>query len=221
MDYKKLGVLNDALATRFSDYVSMIATGSIITGDPFIEGRSDRDILLVFENDPLRDLGDTRRLLTLPTFDESYVFTRIKRSDWGQADSKYAFSNRFRSKTLFGLDLVPRAQLPDKGTTRRMYLNGLEDVSQKLAIHLDNSVFWSQSKVRDKFWKQFKHAFMFLAVRDYYLTGNYPKTRKELAERLKSSEIDEAFVVLHSIDQQPKERIECCAKGLVNYLKDL
>jgi hypothetical protein len=219
MDYEKLKRLNDILINQFKDYISMIAVGSIVTGDPYIEGKSDKDILLIFKDSPENHLDFIEKTLGQIQFDDSYVFTTIPRNEFGQADSKYSFSNRFRSKTLFGEDLVPLSHLPDTQTIQKTYILGLKEVILRLNIQITNSAFWSVKKIRNKFWTQFKHAFMYLAMKCYYDTNTYPITRKEIVESLQSKELSDVFRVLHSIDQQSKEELISSARQLLNYLK--
>ena len=113
MGDEKLSVLNDLLVKKCKGYISMIATGSIAVGDPWIEGRSDRDILLIFGGNPSGNLLKMRDICASLYFDDSYNFTSMPRKAFGLSTSKYALSNRFRSKTLFGKDLVPLSQLPN------------------------------------------------------------------------------------------------------------
>jgi hypothetical protein len=121
MDYKKLEKFDKLLRSKSTNYLSMIAVGSIITGDPYIEGRSDKDIVLIFKNNPKKDLHKVEQIIKNISFDESYLFTPIPKDSFGTANSKYSFSNAFRSKTLFGEDFVKRAILPSKEKTKEIY----------------------------------------------------------------------------------------------------
>jgi len=220
MNYEKLRKLNDVLVNQFKDYISMTVIGSIATGDPYIEGRSDKDILLIFKNSPKKSLGSIEEILSKMKFNESYNFVPIPKTVFDKAEeNKYAFSNRFRSKILFGEDIMKNTKLPPQDSTKEMYEREIEKVIHKLQFGLTNSSHWSVNKVRDKFWKQFKHAFMYLAIKDYYDTQDYPRTRKEITKRIQSKEIDIVFRVLHSIDQQPKGEIIKSARGLLFYLE--
>jgi len=218
MDFQNLENLDKKLKENFPSYLSMIAVGSVVTGDPYVKGRSDKDIVLIFDRDPVDLFESIEAILGSFSFDESYIFTPIGKKYWGRPDSKYTFSNAFRSKTLFGKDFVKLAILPSGEEVKKIYSGGLESVYHRILNYLVNSKSWSAEKTRDKFWKQFKHTFMYLAIREYYLTGNYPKTRKEISERLNSKEIWRMFEVLHSIDSKSKGEIIECARDLVGYL---
>lgn len=221
MNHKKLEEFDKILRKKSKNYSSMIAVGSIVTGDPYIEGRSDKDIVLIFKDNPKNEISKIEKIIKRIIFDESYFFTPIPRNSFGVANSKYCFSNKFRSKTLFGEDIIKEAILPDRESTRKIYLKGLEETSHQLYNQIINSPSWKTEKIKNKFWKQFKHIFMYLAIREYYFSGDYPQTRKEISERLNSKEINNTFWILHSIDNQPRESIIKCAKSLVKYIEFL
>jgi hypothetical protein len=174
----------------------------------------------MFKNNPIQHLSRIEKILTSMNFDESYAFTPLRRDDFGRSDSKYTFSNRFRSKTLFGRDLVQFSFLPESEVIRSMYMSGLKETMNKMNNCLINSGNWSEAKVRDIMWKQFKHTFMYLAIKEYYETRKYPVTRKDLVERLKSPEINKTFDILHSIDAQPKDKIIDCSRELTKYIQN-
>lgn len=221
MDYLKLRKFDKNLRETSNNYQSMIAVGSIVTGDIYIVGRSDKDIVLIFNTNPISELPLLEKLVKNSNFDQDYLFTPLPKNAFGAPNSKYAFSNKFRSKTLHGKDFVKEAILPSKEKTKEMYTKGLESVSHELYNHIINSSLHSIEKIRDKFWKQFKHAFMYLAIKEYYLTNKHPKTRKELSEKLNCKEINKTFEILHSIDQRNKGEIISCAKNLMNYICSL
>jgi len=196
----------------------MIAIGSTVTGDPYIEGRTEDDILLIFNEDPLKEMSLIEKILKKSKFEERYAFSPKPKAEFGNAESKYSFSDAFRSKTLHGEDLVSQAKLPDKEKTKEIYSNGLKEVKNELYNLILNSKFWTTKKMEDKSWKQFKNLFMYLAIREYSLSGDYPKTRNEISRRLDSISIEGAFNVLHSINNQSKKEIVKCARDVIGYL---
>jgi len=218
MDYDKLELLHNQLNNNYSNYISMIAVGSIAVGDPYIPNRSDKDILLVFNVDPIHYVEEIKNIIAPIGFDESYVFTPINTEFGDPNNFRYAFSNRFRSKTLFGRDLVLESVLPASEDIKKIYNRGLKEVFFRLNHCLVNSGNWSENMIRDNMWKQFKHAFMYLAIKEYYVKGKYPLTRKELVDNSNSMEISETLRILHSIDAQSKDSIIECAKNLSGYI---
>ncbi|MFH1307581.1 MAG: hypothetical protein ABIH72_01895 [archaeon] len=211
--------LNTRLCLKFKDYISMIATGSIATNDPFMQGRSDNDILLIFENNPEVHLPAIEDILSESELDDTFLLTPLTKEHFiGPKNTTFDFTNRYRSRTLFGEDLVLKAKLPSRETTKKIYTSGLEKVRRRLQSALANTSYWSTEKIRDKFWKQFKHAFMFLAIKGYYNSGEYPINRVDIARQFDSDELRYAVSVLHSIDLRSKEEILGAARGVVSYL---
>jgi hypothetical protein len=221
MDYIKLGEFDKKLRSISKNYLSMIAVGSTVTGDPYILGRSDKDIVLIYNINPLYDMGNLEKLIGNSGFDESYLFAPVPKNEFGHPSSKYAFSNKFRSKTLHGEDFVSTAKLPEKKKINEIYLEGLQNTSNQIYNGIINSGLWSISKVRDTFWKEFKHVFMYLAIREYFISEDYPKTRAETAKRIASREVNATLGVLHSIDSKSKEEIVGCAKNLMGWMNSV
>jgi len=220
MDKYKLELLNLNLKNSFVDYCSMIATGSIVVGDPWIEGRSDVDILIVFNSDSIIPFNNIEEILKNFNFEEYYVFTPILKKEFGKNNSKYSFSNKFRSKTLFGEDLVSLSKLPSKEEALKNAIDGLHKSKERLKNYIVNSRFWDIDKVREKFWKQFKHIFMWLSVKIYCDKGIYPQNRKEVVKVILSKRISKMYEILHLINNKTKEEIVNCSKEIVNYIEE-
>lgn len=200
---------------KYRSYQSMIEVGSVAAGDPWIEGRSDRDILLIF--DDAVPYEAMRKYLVESKFGDEFLFTPLSTSEFiGPMNHSHDFSHRFRSTCHFGENLVDKVVLPNEDVTQKIYENGLARVRDRLLARMLNASFWSENRTRGVFWKSFKHAFMHLAIREYATTGAYPRTRAELAKGVDS--LEEACNVLHGINTQPRENILCVAERLVDYL---
>ena len=218
MNFQKLKKLNSKLKQTYEDYISMIAVGSIVTEDPHIKNRSDNDIVLIFEKVFSSRPSNIEDILSSFDFDESYVFTPLPKSEFGIPFGKYSFSNKFRSKNLFGKDLIKKAKLPNYEQSKKIYLKGLNSTIHQVENNLTNSKIWDIDKIKDKFWKQFKHAFMYLAIREYCLSGEYPKTRKEITTKINMPKLKETFEVLHNINNKSHVEITNCSKKLSKML---
>lgn len=217
----KLKNLHNWLNANYEDYTSLIAVGSIAVGDFFINGRSDHDFLLIFKKDPSKINASLEQYLKTAKFEETYLFNPLPRHIFlGPNNSNYAFSNKFRSKTIEGKNIIPEVKLPDKTTTKAIYTNGLEKISRKLSTRITNSPSWKLNKTRDEFWKLFKHSFMNLAIKAYAISGEYPKKRIDIVDFYSSKELEKTLYVLNSIDNQPKEEIVKTAKMLNTYLNN-
>ena len=214
--------LHEWASSRFDNYLSMIAIGSIAVGDQWIEGRSDHDILLVFENYPERIANELKKYLLGSNFDDSYLFTSLPKDDFiGPLNHSHDFSHKFRSKTLYGVELIPEVRLPSKEVIKSLYENGLERVTRRMENRLANASFWSDAKVQGVFWKLFKHSFMNLAIKAYADSGNYPRRREDVVNHYASEELSTALRTLNAINNQPKKEIVSAAEGLVSYLRQL
>ncbi|MBI2146055.1 hypothetical protein HYU22_01810 [Candidatus Woesearchaeota archaeon] len=217
---ENLEQLNQWISFKYSDYLSMIAVGSIAVGDTWIERRSDHDILLVFESYPERLASELREHLQNYDFDDSYLFTPLPKEEFiGPLNHSYDFSHKFRSKTLYGVDLISEVKLPLKEVTRALYENGLERVTRRMEHRLANASFWSDAKVRDVFWRLFKHSFMNLAIKAYANSGSYPQRRKDVVEYYAAAELHGALETLNTINNLPKEAIISAADKLIGYLR--
>lgn len=69
--------LHQWVLSKYDNYLSMIAIGSIAVGDAWNEGRSDYDILLIFEEYPQGRFSDLWGCLKNYNFDETYLFIPI------------------------------------------------------------------------------------------------------------------------------------------------
>ncbi len=200
-------------------YLSMVANGSNATGDTWIEGRSDQDILLVFSTNFHGDLEKIKNYLKKSSFTDEYLFVPFTKEDFLRPhNSTHDFSRKFRTKTLFGEELISKVQLPTKEQTYELYSKGLDDFVDRLERRLLNTGFWSEKKVRSVFWKFFKDALMFLQIKHYYETGVYPKTRDELVQSYNSPELVEILGILKGINEVEKNVIIQTAENLFQYL---
>ncbi len=214
--------LHQWASSKYENYLSMIAIGSIAVGDAWIEGRSDHDILLVFEEYPQSIASDLEGYLQNSEFDETYLFTPLPKSVLiGPKNHSHDFSNKFRSKTLYGIDLIPEVKLPTDEVIKSLYESGLESVTRRMSHRIAHASLWTDEKARNVFWKLFKHSFMNLAIRAYATSGNYPRKREDVVKHYDSDELKVVLETLNTINEQPRENIVSAAKGLVGYIKRL
>jgi hypothetical protein len=108
------------------------------------------------------------------------------------------FSGKFRSKTIYGEDIIENKQIPTKEQAKIIYEKGFEDVKQRIERVLTND--WSEKKIRNMMWKLIKHFFMYQAIKKYVETDTYIKNRKDLGNK-------ELLNILNNIDNIPKEEL--------------
>ena len=200
----------------------MVAIGSIATGDTLVDGRSDYDIVLIFSSSLESDLDKLNHYLGTSKFTDHCFFIPFTKTDFLKShSSSHDFSDRFRSRTLFGKDLIKEKQLPTAQETYQIYSAGLDREITSIKRRLLNASFWSEAKLRNIFSVCFKHVFMYLAIRIYYDTGYYPRTRKHVANNLNSKAVSLALDILDHINNRSTTEIILAAKSLVPLLQKL
>ncbi|MBW2965756.1 nucleotidyltransferase domain-containing protein [Candidatus Woesearchaeota archaeon] len=215
----KLKELHDWMKSNCPNYISMITVGSVATGDTLIEGRSDNDICLIFENEFKEDIPKIREYVLKLNFDKEYAISTFQKEDFiGPNAISHDFSHKFRSKVLFGEDFTEKINLPNRKTIFEIYSNGLRETKEKLKQKLNYGGLWQESKVKKEFWKLFKHVFMYLSIKHYYETNIYPKTRDDLVSFLDSPILDRTLTTLKDINNKNSEEIFKVAYELSDYL---
>jgi hypothetical protein len=219
---EELEQVHNFLKDNFQEYISLIAIGSITNDDNWIEGRSDKDILIMFESFPNNHIQKINNFLKTTNFDDVYTFVPMLKNYWiPNRKHSHDFSGRFRSKTIYGIDLIPEKQIPSKEDAFNIYSKGLEDVKNRITRTLVNEGIWSEKKIRNVFWKLFKHTFMHLAIKHYYQTENYPNSRNKIVETINEPVLKETLDFLNDIDNREKKDIVNIGTKLLNYLNSL
>jgi hypothetical protein len=222
MKNKNLFKLHEQLSSSSKNYVCLVAIGSIATRDQWIEGRSDKDILVIFEKITKKDIDNLKNYINKLDFDDTYLFNPFPKEFFiKKRNNSHDFSGKFRSKILYGKDILNDVELPNKEVTIKIYKEGLTNLQIRLNVRVLNSSFWSLKKTRDTFWKLFKHAFMNLAIKIYCDKENYPKTRKEIVNIYNSKDLSFVLNILNNIDKSGKKEIIMAAEKLNNFLENL
>ncbi|MBW2996367.1 nucleotidyltransferase domain-containing protein [Candidatus Woesearchaeota archaeon] len=215
----ELKELHDWLESSCPNYISMITVGSYATGDTLIEGRSDNDICLIFNDDFKEYIPKIKEYVLELDFDEEYIISTFEKQDFiGPNGISHDFSHKFRSKVLFGDDFTEEIKLPDRDKIFEIYSNGLKKVKERLKQRLNYGGLWRESKVQKEFWQLFKHTFMHLSIKHYYETGIYPKTRDELVSLLDSPILNKTLITLKNINHKNSEEIFNVAYELSDYI---
>ncbi len=212
---------NDELK-KIQEYVSLIVEGSIVTNDKWNPTRSDYDIIIIFDELNKEIIQKLENTLKQIDFDDSYFFIPLKKDFFlNPRNNTYDFSSKFKSKTLYGEDLIPNKCLPNNELIYDLYSENLQNLTRRLDQRLINAGFWSEDKTRDVFWKIFKDIFRFLPIMQYYRSGIYPLSRIDTANALNSEILKDVVSTLDNIDNEKKENIIIIAKKLSDYLKEI
>jgi hypothetical protein len=218
----KLNEFNSWLTENCSNYISMIGEGSVATDDYWIENRSDYDIFVIFDGDYRKEFNKVHNYLISSNFDDNYKFSVYALKDYLKSTNcPKDFSSKFRSKVLFGKDIIENKSIPSHEMTFEMFLDGLKNTVLDLESNILSSSFWGLRKVRDVFWELYKRTFMYLAIKIYYDTGTFPCSRGDVAKALSSNELRQTLNILNKIDSIEKEKIILNSENLFKYLKKL
>jgi hypothetical protein len=219
---EKLHQFHDWLQEQFDTYVSMILVGSVATRDTWIAGRSDVDILILFENLQDNQNEKIQSYLSIHHFDETYLFLPMVRENWVRnKNHSHDFSGKFRTTTLFGNCIINQKQIPNKEKTLEIYTTGLEVVRRRISRTLINKGIWSEEKIRNIFWKLFKHSFMYLCIKYYHDKNIFPRTRRVLVTLSNFPVLNETLDTLNNIDSKNKSQITLTARKLLDYICSL
>lgn len=179
---EKIKLLHDWLLENITGYVALCEAGSTTAGDPWIEGRSDRDITIVV-SEHTEEIEDSISFhLTEELFNDKYLFIIFSKEHFLTTHSDQDISIKFRGMTLFGEDLVSIKETPSKEFVSEIAEKGLKGMKKKFKTRLLNSGHWSENHLKDKLYPEFKHLFMYLADRQYATTGIYPRRRQDAAK---------------------------------------
>lgn len=220
MKIEELKKFHSFLKEHVPGYVSMIIDGSVAVGDTWVPGESDYDVLLIFESDYKKYSNSIREFLKTSSFNDEYLFVPFLKDDYIRSMATRVTSY-FRTKVLFGDDVIQEVESPSREKAKQMSNAGLRTVRSALEHRLMSTEFWSEDKVKKTFHIYFKRAFMYLAIREYAKTGKYPRTRRETAEVLNAPAVTDTLRALEDRDSLSKEESIEIVEGLVEYLKNI
>lgn len=112
---ENLEQLDTWLNANWPNYRSMIEGGSVAAGDPQIEGRSDWEIAIVADKISDEDMAKLHDFLaTFPQDDRVELVYRITDQLLSHSDDMHYLTGKFRSKTLYGENLIDKIPLPSR-----------------------------------------------------------------------------------------------------------
>ena len=202
------------LEVNIDGYIALCEAGSTTAGDPWVAGRTDRDITIVVAR--LTDGAQTaiRRYLK-NKFGDSYLFIIFDEGTFLTNTTEQDLSMKYRGQTLFGIDVI--AQKPEfpRKLAAQLAQSGLRSQERKLRTRLMNSEHWSIEHVRDYMYPEFKRLIMWLAAKKYAETGKYPRSRAEVATAYNSQELRLLVKAISNIDGLSRREIINAASSAV------
>jgi hypothetical protein len=218
----KLCRLHEWLRVSIEAYVGLYEAGSLTSGDGWVEGRSDRDVLILLDG-PIAAAQEEmiRAELQMIGFSDSYLFYFGHKRRFLRTHSDQDISMKFRGVALFGEDLLPDKETPSPAFAQHWADAGLRTLPARFRIRILNGRFWSEERLRDELYNDLKRMFMFLADRKYAETGCYPRRRADVAAAYGSEGLRQLGERLGRIDQDDRQRLIDVAKLAVAVMDEL
>ena len=206
------------------DYVALGASGSTITGDRWVRGYSDRDVIVVFKRE-IAKRPAVAALFSNPPFDDTLNLVPVTEALFlTPGNVAAAFGNRFRCKSLFGEALVSQVQLPTSECAKQFAKSALCEPSMGTIARIERKYldinFWSEGKIRHSLYALLKDAFTSIAILHYVETGEYLPTRRALAERIGEPALIRAFQSINAIESVDRNELISAAENLAVYLRE-
>jgi hypothetical protein len=218
----KLERLHHWLQLNIGRYVGLYETGSLPAGDPWVEGRSDRDILIVIDGEISdQDREAIAAQLALFGFNDTYLFNLARRGGFLQTHSDHDIAMKFRGTSLFGPDLIAEKEAPSRAFAEHWAKAGLRTLPGKLRIRALNARSWSEERSRDEIYFLLKQMFLFLAYMKYAETGTCPKRRQDVASAYRSTELRQLAQAMATIDEANRESLIRAARSAIAVLQEL
>lgn len=211
----KLTQLHSWLTLNVEGYTAMSEAGSTTAGDPWVEGRSDRDISIVVELKTPTITEDIQRALARLAFNDNYLFLVLDKERYLRTENEQDLSVKFRGEILFGEDVLTLKEKPTLQFASTIAQRGLSSMVQKLETRQLNSAYWSEDHLKDKTYSEFKRFIMFLAAERYGATGLYPRMRIEVAKAYDSEQLHKICSLLARFESATHEEVDA---GLVSAL---
>lgn len=210
------------LEKDLTHFVALVEEGSVAAGDPWQEGVSDHDLQVVIANSKDTESKAIYDFLERNPLGNEYLITVRLAGDYVQGDSLNDLSLKFRSMTLAGDDVVTSKSLPSRDAALQIGTDGLRGLVGRLERRLLNLSHWSEDYAQKKNYEIFKNFFVYGAAYFYGKTGEYPKSRAELASLLSNQVSAQKLLlvtnsILNATKADQKDAIEA-SFGLINDL---
>lgn len=217
----KLDNLHQWLSNNVSGYLALCEAGSTTAGDPWVEGRSDRDITIVLENVSKETDEGIQQYLSTAGFDDTYLFLIFSKEYFLATHSDQDISMKFRGETLYGEDLVSAKEAPSQEFANNVAKKGLVSMPRKFRTRLLNSGYWSNEHLKDKLYPEFKRLLMYLADLRYAETGQYPRRRIDVAKEFHSEKLLKIENIIASVSQATSKDLMQATEFAISFLSSI
>lgn len=216
----KLRGLHEWLARNIEEYDGLYEAGSVAVGDPWVDGRSDRDISLVVGGPISQEIRALiREVLGRQGFGDTYLFNLSPRRGFLETHAHHDIAMKFRGRVLFGRDLLSRKETPSREFAGGFARERIRRVIGQLQISSLNAKCWSVEHLRDELYGQLKLMFLSLADKKYAETGTYPARRADVADAYQSDDLRQLDASLIQIDQSGRDDLIRTAQLAISVLQ--
>lgn len=204
--HKELQTFISWLEKDLTHFVALIEEGSVAAGDPWQEGVSDHDLQVIVTSSKDSEAKAIYDFLKSNPLGNEYLVTIRTVGEYAKGDSLNDISLKFRSMLHAGENVIVSKALPSREIALQIGKNGLEGLVGRLERRLLNISHWTEEYAQKKNYEIFKNFFVFSAAYLYGKTGNYPKSRAEVASLLSNQDAaQKILLVTNNIMKASKE----------------
>jgi hypothetical protein len=219
---QKVQGLHEWLARSIAEYDGLYEAGSVAVGDPWVDGRSDREIAIVMGGTIDSQIRDQiQRQLAAHEFTDTYLFNLISRRGFLRVTGHHDIAMKFRGQVLFGRDLLAPKETPSREFAHGFARDRRRLLVAQLSIRVLNARIWSIEHLRDDLYAELKLMFLCLADRSYAEFGYYPRRRLDVADAYQSEDLRRIATSLVQIDQIDKDELIETARTAITVLQRL
>jgi hypothetical protein len=218
----KLARLHAWLAQNIDDYDGLYEAGSVPAGDPWVDGRTDREVAIVVGGTITGEIrGRIQEQLAIQGFDDTYLFNLTPRRGFLTTQVHHDIAMKFRGQVLFGKDLLTEKETPPREFAARYAQERMGLLFGQLNIRMLNAKCWSVEHLRNDLYDELKLMFLALADKKYAETGEYPVRRLDVAEAYGCDDLRQLYDCLLRIDHSGQEDLIRTAQLAITVLDRL
>lgn len=185
-----------------SNLISVLITGTGAIEQDFVEGYSDYDIALVVH----QKSKDVQKAVGQLLLDDRFLINIITPDQLELDSGLWPFSDKFRTKCLYGKDLVSRVELPSSSASKARLKAFIIIQENKLFSRVANVRFWSEGKIKKEAYVILKHVLLSYSIYHFLKNGVFPKSRKEIYS-CGSDAVKQLTVLMHNWLSVKKDHI--------------
>lgn len=196
--------------------ISVLITGTGAVPEDFIEGISDYDIALVIIDKSKK----VQELVSEFELGDNFLLNIITADQLELDSGLWPFNDKFRTKCLYGKDLVARVELPSSSAAKARLKTFIQIQENKLFSRVANFRFWSEEKVKKESYSLIKHILFAYSIYYFLKRGIFLRSRQDIYKD-GSEAAKQLAVLLHNWLQVKKEHIIENIHSIENVVKEI